>query len=310
MLVVDAHTHIVDEGWMPKKWWDELAKVYVHALGEIGVSMTVDQVKSQIFPNFYDPDASKLIREMDAAGIDVSVICPLDYGLALGDPPTPIEEQNQIFAEVQKKHPKRIIAFVSVDPRRPDAEKIVRAGLEELGLRGLKLHPASGFYPNDPCVYKLLSIAKEFNVPVLFHTGQIVQPLRSKYCNPIYLDDVLLDFPELTVQAAHMSFGWRHELFHMGATKTNLVVDFSGWQIIARSNFKTFCEALRECMDEFGASRVLFGTDGPYLRAAMPDKDFVEAVKNLPKKAPEGITFTEKEIEAIMGGNAKRIYKL
>ncbi len=310
MLVVDAHTHIVDEGWMPKKWWDELAKVYVHALEEMGVSMTAEQVKSQIFPNFYDPDGKKLIAEMDAAGIDVSVICPLDYGLALGDPPVSIEEQNQIFAEVQKKYPKRIIAFVSVDPRRPGAERIVREGLEDLGLKGLKLHPASGFYPNDPCVYKLLEVAKEFNVPVLFHTGQIVQPLRSKYCNPTYLDDVLIDFPELTVQAAHMGFGWRYELFHMGATKTNLVVDFSGWQLIARSNFRRFCEALRECIDEFGASRVLFGTDGPYLRAAMPDKEFVDMVKSLPEKAPEGITFTEKEIEAIMGGNAKRIYKL
>ncbi|MEM4949393.1 MAG: amidohydrolase family protein, partial [Candidatus Jordarchaeales archaeon] len=175
MLVVDAHTHIVDEGWMPRKWWDELAKVYVRALEEMGISMTVDQVKSQIFPNFYDPDASKLIREMDAAGINVSVICPLDYGLALGEPRVSIEEQNQIFAEVQKKYPKRIIAFASVDPRRPEADKIVRWCFEELGLKGLKLHPASGFYPNEPCVYKLLCVAREFNVPVLFHTGQIVQ---------------------------------------------------------------------------------------------------------------------------------------
>jgi len=309
ILIIDAHCHIVDKDWYPERWWIELAKVFVAPVKHLlGVEMTPKQIVEDIMPNFYDPTGEKLIAEMDKSGIDVTVICAQDYGLLLGDPKVSIEEQNQIFAEVQKKYPKRILAFASVDPRRPGADKLIRRCFEEWKMSGLKLHPSTGFYPNSKEVYKLLDIANEYKKPVLFHTGQIVQPLRSKYCNPMFLDDVCLDYPDLWIQAAHMGFGWRYELYHLGSCKTNLVVDFSGWQVLAQTNYNRFCYALRECLDEFTAERVLWGTDNPYLRTAVPDKDWIQMIKDLPTKAPEGVTFTQEEVEAMLGGNAQRIF--
>lgn len=307
-MIIDAHSHIVDKDWYPEKYWTELAKVFVApAKRLLGIDITPQQIVDQIFPTFFDPTGEKLIAEMDDAGIDMTVICVQDFGLALGDPKVSIEEQNQTFAEVQKKHPKRILAFASVDPRRPDADKLIRRAFEEWKMSGLKFQPSTGFYPNSKEVYKLLDIANEFKKPVLFHTGQMVQPLRSKYCDPMYLDDVCIDYPDLWIQAAHMSFGWRHELYHLGSCKTNLTVDFSGWQVIAQANYHEFCASLRECLDGFSLERVLWGTDGPYLRAAMPDKDYIQLVKDLPTKAPEGIKFTQEEVEAMLGGNAQRV---
>ena len=301
----------MDKDWYPEKYWTELAKVFVAPAKQLlGIDITPQQIIDQIFPTFFDPTGEKLIAEMDNAGIDITVICAQDFGLALGDPKVSIEEQNQIFAEVQKKYPKRILAFASVDPRRRDADKLIRRAIEEWKMSGLKFQPSTGFYPNSKEVYRLLDIANEFKKPVLFHTGQMIQPLRSKYCDPMYLDDVCLDYPDLWIQAAHMGFGWRHELSHLGSCKTNLTVDFSGWQLIAQTNYHEFCASLRECLDEFSLQRVLWGTDGPYLRAAMPDKDYIQLVKDLPTKAPEGIKFTQEEVEAMLGGNAQRVLGL
>ncbi|WXG39653.1 MAG: amidohydrolase family protein [Candidatus Freyarchaeum deiterrae] len=308
-MIIDAHSHIVDKDWYPTTWWNELAKVYVKPVKKLlGMDMTPQQIIDQLLPNFFDPTGEKLIAQMKNFGIDMTVACVQDYGLLLGDPKVSIEEQNQIFAGIQKKYPKKILAFASVDPRRPNADKLIRRCFEEWKMSGLKLHPSTGFYPNSKEAYKLLDIAREFKKPVLFHTGQIVQPLRSKYCDPMFLDDVCLDFTDLTIQAAHMGFGWRYELFHMGSCKTNLTVDFSGWQLIAQNSYHEFCASLRECLDEFSEDRVLWGTDGPYLEAAMPGKDYIQLVKDLPTKATEeGFKFTQEEVDLMLGGNAQRI---
>ena len=308
-MIIDAHCHIVDKDWYPDKWWNDLAKIYIYPLKRLtGMDMTTHQIVEQIMPDFYDPTGEKLIAEMDKAGIDMTVICPLDVGLALGDPKVSIEEQNQIFREIQKNYPKRILSYASVDAQRPGADKLIRKAFEEWKMSGLKVQPGTGFYPNSKEVYKLLDIANEFKKPVLFHTGQVVQPLRSKYCDPMFLDDVCLDHPDLWIQAAHMGSGWRYELFHLGVCKTNLIVDFSGWQRRAQTNYHEFCASLRECLNGFSAERVLWGTDNPYYRGILPDKDWIQMIKDLPTKAPEGITFTQEEVDAMLGGNAQRIF--
>lgn len=309
-MIIDAHTHLVIKDWYPEAWWNALAGIYVHALKGMGIEMTAEDVKQNIFPGFWDPEAEVLIREMDAAGIDKTVILPLDYGIPLGEPKISIEDQNKAYAELQRKHPDRIIAFAGVDPRRPDAIELVETAIKEWGLKGLKLHPASGFYPNGRETYRLLERVCELGVPLLSHTGQMPLPLYDKYCDPVYLDDILVDFPNLTVIAAHLGEGWHNTLFAMALYKLNLVTDFSRWQLAARNHYHYFCQHLRQALDMFGSDRVLFGTDGPYLRAIMTDKDYVQLVKDLPIKAPEGISFTEAEVEAMLGGNAARILGL
>jgi predicted TIM-barrel fold metal-dependent hydrolase len=107
-----------------------------------------------------------------------------------------------------------------------------------------------------------------------------------------------------------MSEGWSGNLFCMAHYKPNLATDFSRWQIAARNDYPHFCKCLREALDSFGAERVIFGTDGPYLRLFLADRDYVQMIKDLPTQAPEGISFTEAEVEAVLGGNAKRILGL
>ncbi|MEW6261446.1 MAG: amidohydrolase family protein [Thermodesulfobacteriota bacterium] len=311
-MIIDAHCHLVDEKWLPQRWWEELAKVAVNVLRKMGMTdVTTESVIRDLLPAFfYDPTGERQLKNMEEAGLDRVVIFPVDYGMPLGEPPVPIEEVNRMFADLQKRYPDKFITLVTVDPRRPQARDLVKKALEEWGMRGVKLHQASGFYPNGKETYALLESIADRRVPVVFHTGHIVQPLYSKYCDPMYLDDVCVDFPELTIIAAHMGHGFRDQIMHQGACKTNLWTDCSDWQRRAAHEPHLFAETLRAALDNFTSERVMFGTDGPYLRMVLPDKNFIEIVKSLPEAAPGGIKFTQEEIDAVLGGNAARLYGL
>jgi len=303
-MIVDAHTHVVVEKHYPPAWWDGLAEMLARSFQTQGVEISTDTVREKILSSFYDPEGERLLENMDAAGIDVSLLLPLDYGLALGDPAETLADQCRWLGGLQERYPKRLVAFTTVDPRRRGAAEFVRRSVEEWGLRGLKLHPAAGFFPNSRESYRVMEVAAECKLAVVVHTGQIVYPLKSRFCDPIYLDDILVDFPEVKIQAAHLGFGWHDELNQMGATKPNLYTDFSGWQRTAARSRESFCRALRDTLDHFGPQRVFFGTDGPYLRAMMKDADFVRLVRELPTNAPAGIRFSEDEVRWILGDGA------
>ena len=67
---------------------------------------------------------------------------------------------------------------------------------------------------------------------------------------------------------------------------------------------------LRFALTAFGSERVLFGTDGPFYTPAMPNKDFVQLIKDLPQNAPEGIAFSAEEVDAMLGESAAKILGL
>jgi predicted TIM-barrel fold metal-dependent hydrolase len=177
-------------------------------------------------------------------------------------------------------------------------------------MRGLKLHPAAGFFPHDRRFHPLYRKCTDLKIPVLFHSGPIIYPLRSLPAHPIYLDDVAADFPDLTLIAAHMSHTWWQNLLAIAAVKPNIFVDISGWELEAMAHYEDFCRILKRFVDELGYDRILFGTDGPGFRQVCPPQDYVQLIRALPRKSPEGIKFTEEEISAILGGNAQRILNL
>ena len=303
-MVIDVHYHVVTEEWLPENWWKTICGVYVHALKEMGMEMSPEDVKKNILDTFWDPDGDKLVAEMDASGIDKTVILPQDLSHTFGAPKVSIEMQNKAYADIQKKHPDRIIAFAGVDPRNPDALGLIEKAVKEWGLKGVKMHPGMGWYPDSPEAYPFMEKVNQLGVPVLTHAGMWVG--MNKPCQPIYLDTPLITFPNMKIIAAHLGRGWERELCELAVYRPNLGTDFSGWQLAALHNYDGFCRALRTALDSFGAGRVFFGTDGPFLRPALPNKDFVQMIKSLPEKAPEGVSFTEAEVEAMLGGAAAR----
>ena len=94
-----------------------------------------------------------------------------------------------------------------------------------------------GFFPNDRLAYPLYEAIQETGKPALFHTGQTGvgsgmragNNMRLKYSNPMYLDDVAVDFPDMTIIRAHPSFPWQEEALAVANHKPNVYIDLSGW---------------------------------------------------------------------------------
>ena len=305
-MIIDSHVHLWSGDFIAKPFWDSLAMLFSTHSGK------PVEVIAERMPSIWDETGDSLIEDMNNAGIDRSWASALDLGLlpAVGEAKYSITEINRRCAEVYERFKGRIIAFVSVDPRRDEAAELLETGVKNWGMRGLKLLPACGFYPNDENCYKLYKKAAELGIPVLVHTGPEAAPLYSKYCYPIYLDEVANDFPELTIIAAHAGFCWWPEALSIAGNRPNIYLDLAGWQPRAvRHTVDEFYKPLRMMIDAVGSSRILFGSDWSAFRSFEGGQTgWVNVFKELPGTAKDaGIAFTQDEIDAILGENAARI---
>jgi len=308
-MVIDIHNHHWSHDSVPEKFWEGLAdRVATVRTEREKISTTSEYVKHNLFKVFDDPSGDVLLNEMAEAGINVTVLLALDLGLGMGEPAIRIGEQNRILAELCQRHPKKLISFAGIDPRRKDAVKLLETAVKQLGMRGVKFHPGAGWYPNNRKYYPVYEKAAELRIPALFHTGAQLPPFRSIYSQPVFLDDITVDIPELTIIAGHMGVGWWRELTSMIEKKQNLFADISGWQVYAMRNYGNFCRTLREIIDLAGAHKILFGTDGPTFRLyKFTNQVWVKTIQELPQKAPAGIVFEQEEVEMILWKNAKNI---
>src|SRR5256885_10483035 len=173
-----------------------------------------------------------------------------------------------------------LIPFVSIDPHKGKlGVREARGLIEEYGVRGFKFHPTmQGFYANDRMAYPLYEVINDAGAIALFHTGQTGvgsgmpggMGMRLKYSNPMYMDDVAADFPDLKIILAHPSFPWQEEALSVAIHKPNVYIDLSGWSP------KYFPQNLIQYTNTLLKNKMLFGSDFPLIT---PDRwlaDFEE----------------------------------
>ena len=123
------------------------------------------------------------------------------------------------------------------------------------------------FYPNDRSFYPLYEVVAEAGLPALFHTGHSGigsglpggGGIRLECSNPMYVDDVAVDFPELKIVLAHPSFPWQDEAISIALHKQQVFIDLSGWSP------KYFPAELVHYANTLLRDRVLFGYDYPLI---------------------------------------------
>ncbi len=309
-MIIDIHRHFVAKEWFSENFWKNYARIIQQITMRMGRPLSYEDVQAKVFPKYFDTDGEKHLEQMEQAGIDKTVVFLFDTGLLTGEPEVCIEEQNKIIFQAAKKYPDKIIPFVHIDPRRRGAIKFVQKCVEEWGAKGLKLHPGAGFNPEESATLKLIESIADYGIPVITHTGPSIVPTSSRYGDPIYLDKMLLSFPEVNVIAAHMAYGYRPQLCSFGWQRPNLYTDISVAQDMAKTDYPKFARIIREVADAFGPERVLFGTDSPYTWSVLSEKDFVTAIKDLATKAPDHTKFTASEIEMLLGANAKKLLNI
>ena len=301
-MTVDFHAHILEASWMPERWWTWLT-AYSNERRRGG--LLTERKPADVINRFCDPGGLKLIQEMDEAKIDKSVVLPLDWGLMLGEPPVPIEEQHGRIAEIAAQSQGRIVPFVGIDPRRDNALKLIRYFLEEHKMRGIKLYPAAGYDLMSNEFRPVFEIAGAFDVPVLVHTGCSFGPFLSKYGEPSVLDYLCTTYPDIIFIAAHLGAGYLEQLCWLGYAKPNLYVDCSLMQIRTRQNYSEFARNIRLACDLIGSHRVLFGSDWPFSQGVMRNIEYLAAFSRLGMVKEAGARFAGYEIKQMLGVNAE-----
>jgi hypothetical protein len=209
---------------------------------------------------------------------------------------------NEEIAELAHQNSDVAIPFASISPHRgKEGVAQARRLIKDFGVRGFKFHPSvQDFFPNDRLAYPLYEVIAEARLPALFHTGQTGVGantkggggIRLKYSNPLYLDDVAVDFPEMPIVLAHPSFPWQEEALSVATHKPQVYIDLSGWSP------KYFPPLLVQYANTLLKDKILFGSDYPVIA---PEK-WIEEFDKLPIK-PE-------VRPKIMKENAARLLRL
>jgi predicted TIM-barrel fold metal-dependent hydrolase len=165
-------------------------------------------------------------------------------------------------------NPDVLLPFASVDPHKGKLGVREARELIERGVLGFKFHPnTQAFWPNDRAWYPLYEVIAEARLIALFHSGTTGigagMPggggVRLKYSNPMLVDDVAADFPELDIILAHPSFPWQEEALAVAVHKPNVYIDLSGWSP------KYFPEILVRYINTLLKHKMLFGSDYPLI---------------------------------------------
>jgi predicted TIM-barrel fold metal-dependent hydrolase len=176
---------------------------------------------------------------------------------------------NEEIAAAARANADVLIPFASIDPHKgkrgvDEARRLIA----EHDVRGFKFHPnVQAFFPNDRLAYPLYELIEEAGLPALFHTGHSGVGsglpggggIRLKYSNPMHVDDVAVDFPDLKIVLAHPSFPWQDEAISIALHKPQVYIDLSGWSP------KYFPPQLVHYANTLLRERMLFGSDYPFI---------------------------------------------
>lgn len=202
-----------------------------------------------------------------AMGPAVAAIC---FNIAAPPPgdPSPdtgfrasARQVNDETAAFVGKHADRLIGFLTVHPRQPDALEEIERAVGDLGLRGIKLGPNyQNFDPLGEDAFRVYRRAEELGLPILFHQG--TSPVRHAdldFAHPRHMDRVGTAFPELRVIMAHMGHPWWIDTITVIRKHPNIYADISALFYRPWSQWECF----RYATEWSVLHKMLFGTDFP-----------------------------------------------
>jgi predicted TIM-barrel fold metal-dependent hydrolase len=298
-MIIDVHCHI---------WETRLVQAGMKDLLEsVAVELQIQNPES-----IWNGSIERLIQDMNEAGIDKTVILPLDFEFLRSGGAFTFRAFNDLAGAYAKRHPDRIVAFAGIDPRRGAAAVAeLRRCVEEMGFRGLKLWTVAGFFPDDESYYPLYREAARLGVNILVHTGLGPGESYLKTCRPVYVDKVAVDFREINFILAHVGTPWVDEALAVALKNPNVYVDISAWQRVARNFPLGFAQVLSMAkLMHGGIHKVLFGSDWPLFTEIYTQKRWVDAVRGLqypPALQMMGLPeITEEDKARILGANAQQ----
>lgn len=242
MQIIDFHTHAFPDDLAPR--------AVPHIAGKAGV------------PAFLDGKVSSLLRSMDQAGIERSVICSIA---------TKPAQFQKILDWSRKVRSVRLILFPSVHPAAPDVLAQIRM-IHAEGFQGIKIHPYyQEFYLDEPRMEPIYECIRECGLMIFCHTGFDVAFPRVRRADPERICKVIAKFPGLKFVATHLG-AWENwdevERWLIGKPvllETSFAIPYCG------------VDRVRRLLMNHLPDYILFGTDSPWAGQA----EEIERVKAL-----------------------------
>jgi predicted TIM-barrel fold metal-dependent hydrolase len=304
-LIIDAHTHLLDEGHWPSEWWDWVADDWAGKAPGRQPSAIRDRIEAGLI----DPSGHRMVGHMDDCGVDKSVLLPIDWGPDYTGTRAPAAVVDKML-RLAHLYRGRFIPFGGIDPRRDGALELVTEWLER-GIRGLKLYPGCGWDPTSDAAMEIYSLCAERTIPMLFHTGDPLPLLDREKSNPILLKEVVQTFSDLPVWLGHAGApAWWPEALQVAECGPNVRLEMSVWawgDTDAEGELE-FTRHVLEAGTVVGLDRVIFGTDH-VSGAKVREPGFLDTVKGIYQRLPAnaaalGQVITSAEMDLIMGGTA------
>jgi uncharacterized protein len=225
---------------------------------------------------WFDPPET-IIRLLDEAEIEQAIV------MTYRDAPGPEERVIEYIAEAIQRYPGRLIGYARMNPRYGDeALKLFDKAIRDYGFKGLKLHPVSYvMHPASDATLDLIRHAAALKLPTLFHCGD------EEFTLPLQIAEAAAAAPDATIILGHMG-GYFH-------VKDAIRVAKRYPNIILETSAMPYPRLIKETVEQLGAHRLLFASDGPGCDPAIE----VEKVKRA------GLTPEEQTL--VFEGNIRRI---
>ncbi|CAF1363281.1 unnamed protein product [Adineta steineri] len=262
-----------------------------------GQHVTLRHVQDPIFDNLrrwteklsYNqaPDIASTIAALDAANVDRMLISAW-YA------PNNIMISNEEVSTFATQSNGRLVGVGSVDITRPNLiMREIRRCIEKYNFKAIRVLPwLFQVPPTDRRFYPVYAACCELNVPFCTQIGHTGPLMPSEVGRPIYLDQVALDFPDLTIVAGHIGYPWTDEAIAVATKHPNIYIDTSAYTI------QRYPRALIEYMRNHGSKKVLFGSNYPMI-------DPVKALDGL-----DNLKLDEKTRSLFLSQNAIRVFRL
>ena len=244
------------------------------------------------------PDAEENFRRLAASELVHRVaVCALDLKLTHSDAFPYMDgfatTNEQLAALMGKIASPKLVPFCHIDPLEKDAGQQAKYWLAERGMKGVKMYPPSGWYPDDERAMPVYEAAAALDLPVLLHMGRVAPhpQLRSKYGRPIHLEEVGLAFPKIKLIIGHWANMWRWEAFHIAMSFENFFFDLT---TSGSLHIPIIQETIRH--SDLGLRRIVMGTDGSGANNIVLVQRTVERLRRL-------AGLTDAEVDAIVHHN-------
>ena len=297
---IDAHVHMWERRIIP----DEAVRSYLEPLKklkELGLDDVFDFNLDEEFPfSDYSERVEDYTESMDINRLDGMVVLGIDFGLVNEGRMYNDEYMDWMFGRCSSDE--RFIPFIGIDPNRKDAVAKLKEYYRKYEPKGIKVYPATGFYPDDERYEEYWKTINDMGLVVTVHTGVALAPLDEKYCHPSFMRKIAENYPDMKIIIAHLGGKFHDELFPLMDACDNVYSDCSALQGWIAEDKSMVSRRLHDCMTRY-PKRIVYGSDIPIYEFSVTSYQYIRLIE-------EGDWGTDTMKKDLLGDNMARILEL